>query len=256
MAAKKKKNAMKAPAKKATAKKAPAKKAPAKKAPAKKAPTKKTAKKTGAKKAPAKKTGAKKAPAKKAPAKKAPAKKTGAKKAPAKKTAKKTRQPPSLTPRRSLDLSALAAAYRDGDALAHPVTAEQMAEVRKDGLRSDDSILHVEDDADVAPCRLVDHGEGRYSLCLDDFRMPRVALFDERGLQGGGYTWEALSDSLARLRRPELVGGLTYDSEAGMFVAIGTRPTLVALAHLIQEAMEDETLLRAALDTADPDRLE
>ena len=217
-------------------------------------------KKTGTMKAPAKKAGAKKTPAKKT-AKKTPTKKTPPKKTPTKKTAKKApakkgSERPSLTPKKSLDLAALAAAYRDGDALAHPVTAEQMAEVSKDGLRSDDSILHVEDDADVAPCRLVDHGEGRYSLCLDDFRMPRVALFDERGLQGGGYTWEALSDSLARLRRPELVGGLSYDSEAGMFVAIGTRPTLVALAHLIQEAMQDETLLRAALDAADPDRLE
>ena len=201
-----------------------------------------------------KKTTTKKAPAKKA-AKKAPTKKA-AKKAPTKKAAKKAHGLPSLTPKKSLDLSSLAASYRDGDAMAHPVTAEQMAEVSHDGLRGDDSILHVEDDADVAPCRLVDHGEGRYSLCLDDFRMPRVALFDERVLQGGGYTWEALADSLARLRRPELVDGLSYDSEAGMFVAIGTRPTLIALAHLIQKAMDDETLLRAALDAADPDRLE
>jgi hypothetical protein len=201
-----------------------------------------------------KKTAAKKTATKKTATKKTATKKTAAKKTAAKKTA--TRALPSLTPKKSLDLSALAASYRDGDAMAHPVTAEQMVEVSHDGLRGDDSILHVEDDADVAPCRLVDHGEGRYSLCLDDFRMPRVALFDERGLQGGGYTWEALADSLARLRRPELVDGLSYDSEAGMFVAIGTRPTLIALAHLLQEAMDDEALLRAALDAADPDRLE
>jgi hypothetical protein len=216
-------------------------------------------KKTAAKKPAAKKTAKK--PAAKKTAKKPAAKKT-AKKPAAKKTAKKPAAKkaahglPSLTPKKSLDLSSLAASYRDGDAMAHPVTAEQMVEVSHDGLRGDDSILHVEADADVAPCRLVDHGEGRYSLCLDDFRMPRVALFDERGLQGGGYTWEALADSLARLRRPELVDGLSYDSEAGMFVAIGTRPTLVALAHLLQEAMDDEALLRAALDAADPDRLE
>jgi hypothetical protein len=131
-----------------------------------------------------------------------------------------------------------------------------MAEVSRDGLRGDQAIVHVDGDAEVAPCRLVDHGEGRYSLCLDDFRMPTVPVFEERGLQGGGYTWEAVADSLARIRRPELVDGVDYDCEAGMFVAIGTRPTLIAMAHLLQEALQDEGLLRAAVDAADPDRLE
>jgi hypothetical protein len=270
------KTAKTSPAKK-TAKKSPAKKT-AKKPAAKKTAAKKTAKKTVAKK-----TAAKKAPAKKAPAKKTTAKKTTAtKKAPAKKKAsakpaatKKTTatknaasaptasaaaasQDYVLPVRRPLDVASLSASYRDGgDAMAHPVTSEQMDEVRTDGLRGDDGVIrHVDDDSDVAPCRLVDHGEGRYSLCLDDYRMPSVALFDERGLQGGGYTWEAIADSLMRLRRPELVSGVSYDTESSMFVAMGTRPTMLALAHLLQEALNDEALLRAAVDAADPDRLE
>lgn len=123
--------------------------------------------------------------------------------------------------------------------------------------RRDDEVSAPEDDnAAVAPCRLVDHGEGRFSLCLDDFRMPYVPLFDERGLQGGGFTWEGVADSLARLYRPELVDGIGYDSEAGMFVAIGTRKTLMALASLLQDAMADPALLREAVEAADPDRLE
>ena len=240
-----------APKKKATAKKTPAKKA------AKKPAAKKAAKKPAAKKA-AKKTAAGKT-AKKPAAKKATSTTTKQGTAPVASAKAATPVVGHILPgtRKPLDLSSLAASYRDGgDAMAHPVTAEQMAEVSHDGLRGDSTILHVEDDAGLAPCRLVDHGEGRYSLCLDDFRMPKVAIFDERGLQGGGYTWEAVADSLARLRRPELVDGVGYDSEASMFVAIGTRPTLIALAHLIQEALDDETLLRAAVDAADPDRLE
>ncbi len=140
--------------------------------------------------------------------------------------------------------------------MAHAITAEQMNEVSHDGLRGDGSILHVEDNAVVAPCRLVDHGEGQFSLCLDDSRMPELALFNERGLSGNGYTWEAVADSLVRVRRPELTNGLNYDSEAGMFVALGTRPVLVALAQLLQEALDDHQLLKAAIDAADPDSLE
>jgi hypothetical protein len=107
---------------------------------------------------------------------------------------------------------------------------------------------------DFAPLRLVDHGDGRLSLCFDDFRMPAIALFDERGLQGGGYTWEAVAASLVKMRAPDL--GLKYDSEAGMFVAIGSRDALRAVAGLLQEAMLDPALMRQALDRADPDRLE
>ena len=227
----------------------------------KKKPAKKTAAKKPAKKAPAKKAAAKKAPAKKAAkqsAKKAPAKKAakkGATKAPAKKAAAKKPKTSSSSSdahvialpakKRPLDLNSLAASYKGGDGLAHAVTSEQMAEMKGEGLRSDGEILGVED-ADVAPCRLVDHGEGRFSLCFDDFKMPELALFETRGLQGGGYTWEAVADSLLRLRRPDLVEQVAYDSEAGMFVAVGNRPSLIVVARLLQEALADPNLLKSA----------
>jgi len=261
-----KKTTKKKATKKAASKKKPTSKKAAKKSSAKaakKAPAKKAAKKPAKKaaKKPAKKAAKKAA---KKPAKKASRPAKPAKKAPATSASTKASSPAPISaegytlplPKRPLDLNSLAVSYRDGDALAHPVTPEQMEQVSHDGLRGDEAIRHVDDDAAVAPCRLVDHGEGRFSLCLDDFRMPKVSFFDERGLQGGGYTWEAIADSLARLRRPEIVDGLSYDSEASMFVALGTRPTLVALAHLLQEALDDDALLRAAVDAADPDRLE
>jgi hypothetical protein len=205
---------------------------------AKKAPAKKKAGKKAAKK-PAKK--AAKKPAKKAKAaKKAPAKNAPAKKAPAKKA--------SVTAEAS-------SAYKGPNLTHHPASLRQMEQVAHEGLRADGEILHV-DEADVSPCRLVDHGEGRYSLCLDDFRMPDVPLFDERGLQGGGYTWEGVAKSLVHLRRPDLEADLTYDSEAGMFVALGSRVSLRVVAKLIQEAIADPALLKQAVDSADPDSLE
>jgi len=86
--------------------------------------------------------------------------------------------------------------------------------------------------------------------------MPQVPLFDARGLQGGGYTWEAVVSSLVKLKRPDLEPDLTYDSEAGMFVALGSRESLRGVAALIQKAIADPALLREAVDHADPDRLE
>ncbi|OGQ24605.1 MAG: hypothetical protein A2138_02685 [Deltaproteobacteria bacterium RBG_16_71_12] len=108
----------------------------------------------------------------------------------------------------------------------------------------------------VAPCRLVDHGGGRYSLCFDDYAMPTVPLFEQLGLQGGGYTWEEVVRSLVKLRQPDLAAQLSYDSESGMFVALGPRAALLAVARLIQAAIADPLLLRTAVERADPDALE
>ena len=130
-----------------------------------------------------------------------------------------------------------------------------MATVAAEGLRSDGEILQV-DAGTVAPCRLVDHGGGRYSLCFDDYAMPAMPLFEQLGLQGGGYTWEAVVRTLVKLRHPDLASQLTYDSEAGMFVAIGPRQALVTVARLIQAAIGDPLVLRTAIERADPDTLE
>lgn len=235
------------------------KKTAAKKKPAAKA--KKPAKKTAAKKKPAKKAAAKKAAAKKAAAKKKPAANAKAK-AKAKKHAVAGKGVSdagfavSLPGRKTIGKTiSIASAYKGDNLDHHPVSKRDMESVRSEGLRADGEILHVEE-SEFAPCRLVDHGEGRFSLCFDDFRMPSVPLFESRGLQGGGYTWEAVVSSLVKLKRPDLEPDLTYDSEAGMFVALGSRESLKGVATLIQKAIADPALLRDAVDHADPDRLE
>jgi hypothetical protein len=244
------KKAKKAPPRKAPSKKAKAaaRKAPSKKAPSKKAPAKKAkASARKAKKAPARK-------AKPAVAQNAPTRAAGTRTAPARAAAA-----PKPAPRASLAdaprVTPSGEMYKGEDLSHHPVSMRLMNEVAHEGLRGDGEILHVEEN-EFAPCRLVDHGEGRFSLCLDDFRMPDVPLFHERGLQGGGYTWEAVVDSLVRQRRPDLEPDLAFDSEAGMFVALGSRDTLRAVSKLIQEAIRNPAVLQEAVDAADPDRLE
>ena len=214
-------------------------------------PAKKKAKKRStagkATKPAAKKPAAKKPAAKKPAAKKPAAKKPAAKKPAAKKPA--AMKPAAMKP------AAAAGLARDPGVPQHPVTPQQMAAVAAQGLRSDGEILQVEV-AEVAPCRLVDHGGGRYSLCFDDYAMPEVPLFAQLGLQGGGYTWEAVVHSLVKRRYPALAAELAYDSEAGMFVAIGSRAALVTVAKLIQAALADPLVLRTAVESADPDSLE
>lgn len=216
----------------------------------KKKPAKKPAKKAAKKKAATKKkTAAPKKVAKKAAKKKVPAAK---KHAVAGKGVSDAGFAVALPGRKTISI---ASAYKGDNLDHHPVSKRDMESVRGEGLRGDGEILHVEE-SEFAPCRLVDHGEGRLSLCFDDFRMPQVPLFESRGLQGGGYTWEAVVSSLVKLKRPDLQSDLTYDSEAGMFVALGNRESLKAVATLIQKAISDPALLRDAVDHADPDRLE
>ena len=73
-----------------------------------------------------------------------------------------------------------------------------------------------------------------------------LALVGGRGL-ATVFTW---------LRQPDLAAQLSYDSESGMFVALGPRAALLAVARLIQAAIADPLLLRTAVERADPDALE
>jgi hypothetical protein len=108
---------------------------------------------------------------------------------------------------------------------------------------------------DYAPSRLVTH-DGSYSVCFDDFSA-HGDLLEAHGLQGGGYTWHAIVESLVRLHAPEIKDRVKYDPEAGMFVAYGTDlEALRVVAGLIRRATQDEAVLVEALEHADEGLLE
>jgi hypothetical protein len=112
---------------------------------------------------------------------------------------------------------------------------------------------------DIEPCLLVAHDGGEYSLNLDIGRVPRDALmvFDEVGLEAGGYAWVGVADSLLRSFAPEFADAMDYDPEASMFTAFGTnRAALIRLGELLREAIRSPTTLRAAIEAADPNLLE
>jgi hypothetical protein len=73
---------------------------------------------------------------------------------------------------------------------------------------------------EFAPSRLVTQDDGSFSLCFDDFNAGS-GIMDERGLQGGGYTWHAIVEALVRLHTPDIKAAVSYDPEGSMFVPYG-----------------------------------
>jgi hypothetical protein len=107
-----------------------------------------------------------------------------------------------------------------------------------------------------APCRLVPHEDGSYSLCFDAFEATQ-AIFEEMGWDGGGYSWHGVVDALVQLKAPDLQEKLDYDPEASMFVALSEdQEALAQVAGLIREAIDDPTILREAIENADPDLMD
>lgn len=106
-----------------------------------------------------------------------------------------------------------------------------------------------------APCRLVRH-EMSFSLIFSDFGV-RMEFLQERGLEGGGYTWHALAESLMRLRQPALYPDVKYDPEGSMSAAYGQNvAALEALAVLIRQVQTDDALLEEAIANVNPDLLD
>jgi len=102
----------------------------------------------------------------------------------------------------------------------------------------------------------IDAREGRWCLVLWDSDEATYALFDELGLQGGGYTWEAVALGLLELRAPQLSSLLEVNAEGDeMYAYAATRPPLEAFEALLRAGAADHSLLRAAMERAG-DRLE
>ncbi|WP_042382228.1 immunity 51 family protein [Streptacidiphilus melanogenes] len=100
-----------------------------------------------------------------------------------------------------------------------------------------------------------DHRPGTYCLMLSDSDMgPADDVFEECGQYGNGYGWEGVARSALRVRAPELTDRISFDSEAGTFVAHGDDPeALGRLGALLQEAWQDGSVLKQFIEAGDPD---
>jgi hypothetical protein len=111
-------------------------------------------------------------------------------------------------------------------------------------------------DEDLHPFRLMQHNDGSASLMLSEFD-EGAAIFEEFGLDAGGYAWHGVADALVRNRAQHLRRQLQYDPEASMFVAYSKDGAVLReLAALLRQALHDPALLREAIESADPDLMD
>jgi Immunity protein 51 len=96
--------------------------------------------------------------------------------------------------------------------------------------------------------------DGRFCLTIRDSDERTTSLFEDRGLQGGGYTWEGIVTALVELKLPKEIPLLEIGAEAdNMFAYCQDRAILERIADLVQSACADHQLLNAAIDHAGED---
>jgi len=101
---------------------------------------------------------------------------------------------------------------------------------------------------------ILDLDEGRWCLVIRRTDDATFELFETRGLQGGGYTWQAIANALIALRAPELAALVEVDAEAEEMSAYAhERAPLEALKALLVSAAANHELLEVAMAHAGDD---
>jgi Immunity protein 51 len=207
------------------------------------------------KKAPARRVAARtKAPSKKAAPKKAAAKKAAPKKAAPKKAAAKKAAPRKAAARKAAPQEA-GVVSADGAVQTVPPESVEPFAFTDDDLEGLDFTMESDkpDASAFAPGTLVEHDGGKYSLVYSRFPQSDdlEAVYNERGLPGGGHTWQGFVVHLMKRHEPAALDAIEFDPEHSMFCAISKdlaalRAVAAALAQL-----EDVELVKKLARTVD-----
>ena len=92
---------------------------------------------------------------------------------------------------------------------------------------------------------------GRVSVIFNTGDEFRESIFETSDREGSGYDWEALAKVFIIERAPELKGKIKYDSEAGMFCALGSKKALKEFAYAFRDFCEDKTAMMDLLSRAE-----
>jgi hypothetical protein len=105
--------------------------------------------------------------------------------------------------------------------------------------------------------QVLDNGLFELSFPCDQFdEMGASDVFQDAGLDGGGYDWEAVLAPALAARDEEASGTIEWSPEADSLVAISPdRSALEVLAEVIRAVTSSEKALAAAVRAHDPDRL-
>ncbi len=110
--------------------------------------------------------------------------------------------------------------------------------------------------ANIAPFTIAETSPGKFSLLLTVFE-PASAVFDEAGVEGGGYAWEAIARHVVEHVALELQERLDFDPEASMFCAYGEdRDALLELGARLAALFHDRDALAKMIGTIGPENFE
>src|SRR5471030_1639631 len=98
-----------------------------------------------------------------------------------------------------------------------------------------------------APFILIDSGKHRSLILSDDQMVSKAEVFEElqdEGWSGNGYDWNALAQVVVAEQMPDLLSELSFDSEAGMFSAGGSREALERLGQVMASVFHNDESIR------------
>jgi hypothetical protein len=105
---------------------------------------------------------------------------------------------------------------------------------------------------DLVGYEIVDHPAFGYTMSVYDHRQETLAFMEERGLQGGGPTWEALIQAALELSAPERLEAIEFDAEGDcVFVTSRSKPDLEFARETAIRLMSDPELRERCIAHAD-----
>jgi hypothetical protein len=100
-----------------------------------------------------------------------------------------------------------------------------------------------------APCDLVEHEPGSYSLMFMEME-PLSEGIQKQGGSGGGYSWESMVKAVLEMRSVVFTD-LEFDPESDMFsVASSDKKALQTVASIVRQLTEDPGLVTRAISHA------
>ncbi len=107
-----------------------------------------------------------------------------------------------------------------------------------------------------APFILIDSGKYRSLILSDQHMVAKAHIFEERkteGWSGNGYDWTAIAQVVVAEQLSDLQGAFSFDPEAGMFSASGSRAALERLGKLMSEIFHNDEAIRDLIARAEVD---
>jgi hypothetical protein len=82
--------------------------------------------------------------------------------------------------------------------------------------------------------------DGQYAYHYYNHKPEVIEFFESKGLQGGGYTWEALAKAGLKITKAKLADSIEFDSEGdALFASSESKKALVELETVIKQIASD-----------------